>query len=65
MPSAERILVILENPNSPMRPFSSASSVERPMEAFFANSAWLRPSFFRLAAIWAPKGEMVSTCLIY
>ena len=27
------------------------------METFRANSAWLRPSFLRFAAIWEPKEE--------
>lgn len=64
-PSADRSLVTLEKPSSPLRLFSSASSVARLIEALRANSAWVRPSFLRLAAICAPKEGKVSMRLIY
>src|SRR5580658_3962487 len=64
-PSAERILVILEYPSSPIRPFSRASSVERPTLAFFASVGFVRPSDLRLMAICSPSKYKGNIHLIY
>src|ERR1700730_5839349 len=64
-PSAVRILVILEYPSSPSRPFSRASSVESPTLAFFASVGCVRPSALRLVAICSPSSDRGNIHLIY
>ena len=57
--------MIFERPNSPRRPFSSASSVECPTFACFASADWLRPSVLRRAAICSPIEDSISIYPIY
>src|ERR1700733_15329220 len=64
-PSAVSMLVILEYPSSPSRPFSRASSVESPTLDFFASMGCVRPSVLRLVAICSPKEDMGNMRLVY
>lgn len=55
----------LENPNSPARPFSSASTVARLTPAWRESSAWVNLRLLRCSAMRVPTEMRSNTCLVY
>ena len=64
-PKAASTRVSFEKPSSPVRPFSSASSVARLIPALRDSSDWLSFTFLRLWTTCLPMEISVSICLIY